>query len=53
MAPSPPFAGRATAEPLGRSTPAAPAPQSNADDLFGDQKKDDFEIPAFLRRQSN
>jgi cell division protein FtsZ len=53
MAPNPPFAGRATAEPLGRSTPAAPAPQANADDLFGDQKKDDFEIPAFLRRQSN
>jgi cell division protein FtsZ len=53
MSPNPPFTGRATAEPLARNMPAAPAPQANADDLFGDQKKDDFEIPAFLRRQSN
>jgi cell division protein FtsZ len=29
-------------------------PQSVADDLFPDHKKDDqFEIPAFLRRQTN
>src|ERR1700722_2973878 len=53
MAPTPPFASRATAEPIGRSSQPAGAPQANSDDLFGDQKKDDFEIPAFLRRQSN
>jgi len=33
---------------------ASNAPQANADDLFPDFKKDDqFEIPAFLRRQTN
>jgi len=32
----------------------ADAPKSNADDLFPDHKRDEqFEIPAFLRRQSN
>ena len=30
------------------------APRANADDLFPDHKRDEqFEIPAFLRRQSN
>jgi len=53
MAPAPAFASRATAEPLARSAQSAAAPQANADDLFADHKKDDFEIPAFLRRQSN
>ena len=35
--------------------PQPPEPQrSNADDLFPDHKRDEqFEIPAFLRRQSN
>jgi cell division protein FtsZ len=34
--------------------PAAEAPRNNADDLFPDHKRDEqFEIPAFLRRQSN
>jgi hypothetical protein len=29
-------------------------PRNNADDLFPDHKRDEqFEIPAFLRRQSN
>ena len=33
---------------------ASSAPQANADDLFPDFKKEDqFEIPAFLRRQTN
>jgi hypothetical protein len=41
-----------TREVLG-SRPAAPS-QANAEDLFPDFKKDDrFEIPAFLRRQTN
>jgi cell division protein FtsZ len=53
MSPTPPYAGRATAEPLGRNAQSAASPQNNADDLFADQKKDEFEIPAFLRRQSN
>jgi cell division protein FtsZ len=53
IAPTPPFAGRAAAEPISRNAQTAAPPQSNADDLFADQKKDDFEIPAFLRRQSN
>jgi hypothetical protein len=31
-----------------------PAPQQNAEDLFPEHKKEDqFEIPAFLRRQQN
>jgi cell division protein FtsZ len=49
---------RATVEIMPRN--AAPqqratnAPQANADDLFPDFKKEDqFEIPAFLRRQTN
>jgi len=34
--------------------PQAEAPRANADDLFPDHKRDEqFEIPAFLRRQSN
>ncbi len=53
MTPAAPYAGRAGAEPLGRGAQAAAAQQANADDLFADHKKDDFEIPAFLRRQSN
>jgi hypothetical protein len=33
---------------------AQPEPQRNNDDLFPDHKRDEqFEIPAFLRRQSN
>jgi cell division protein FtsZ len=46
-------APRATAQPM---TPAtAPVdPRSNGEDLFPDHKRDEqFEIPAFLRRQSN
>ncbi len=44
-------AGRATSEPLLRQaqTPA----QTGADDLFPDHEGSDFEIPAFLRRQTN
>ncbi|MDB5740084.1 MAG: cell division protein FtsZ, partial [Alphaproteobacteria bacterium] len=45
-------APRATAQTM----PQAPAeaPRTNADDLFPDHKRDEqFEIPAFLRRQSN
>jgi len=48
---------RATAQHLVRNTPparSAPEPQSGGEDLFPDFKKEDqFEIPAFLRRQSN
>ncbi|HSM95894.1 MAG TPA: cell division protein FtsZ [Rhizomicrobium sp.] len=46
---------RATTQVMGRGEPPRqPAPQSNADDLFPESKKDDqFEIPAFLRRQQN
>jgi cell division protein FtsZ len=49
---------RATAQVLSRATtevqrPVA-KPTGNADDLFPDHKKEDqFDIPAFLRRQSN
>jgi cell division protein FtsZ len=53
IAPTAPFAGGATAEPISRNAQTAATPQSNADDLFADHKKDDFEIPAFLRRQSS
>ena len=52
----PRVAPRATTQVMGRSEPPRqqPAPQSNADDLFPESKKDDqFEIPAFLRRQQN
>ncbi|MEI9988817.1 MAG: cell division protein FtsZ [Rhizomicrobium sp.] len=48
-------APRATAQPIARP-PAAepPKPSTLADDLFPDHKRDEqFEIPAFLRRQSN
>ena len=44
---------RATVQPLQQQQPAE-APRANADDLFPDHKRDEqFEIPAFLRRQSN
>ncbi len=42
--------GRATAQPMQRAEPLPPT----GDDLFPDHKRDEqFEIPAFLRRQSN
>ena len=49
---------RATVQVMTRSTPqqqrAGSGPQANGDDLFPDFKKEDqFEIPAFLRRQTN
>jgi cell division protein FtsZ len=50
---------RAAAAPRATAQPMAPMPQpepqrSNGDDLFPDHKRDEqFEIPAFLRRQSN
>jgi cell division protein FtsZ len=48
---------RATAQPIARpqaQATDAPKPQTLADDLFPDHKRDEqFEIPAFLRRQSN
>ncbi|HEX4293771.1 MAG TPA: cell division protein FtsZ [Rhizomicrobium sp.] len=49
---------RASSQVMTRTTPAAePAKQAtpnSADDLFPDHKRDDqFEIPAFLRRQTN
>jgi cell division protein FtsZ len=48
-----PAAARATVQPLQQQTPAE-APRANPDDLFPDHKRDEqFEIPAFLRRQSN
>ena len=48
-------APRATAQVVSRNNePQRSATQSTADDLFPDHKKDDqFEIPAFLRRQTN
>jgi cell division protein FtsZ len=49
-------APRATTQVMGRGEQPRqqPAPQSNADDLFPESRKDDqFEIPAFLRRQQN
>jgi hypothetical protein len=47
-------AARATAQPM-RSAQPAPAPQAPpTDDLFPDHARDEqFEIPAFLRRQSS
>ncbi|GAA0546976.1 cell division protein FtsZ [Rhizomicrobium palustre] len=33
--------------------PQRPAPQMGDSDLFPEHKRDDFEIPAFLRRQTN
>jgi len=46
---------RASAQPLPPMPQAqGEAPRNNADDLFPDHKRDEqFEIPAFLRRQSN
>ncbi|HEY0266577.1 MAG TPA: hypothetical protein VGC16_07490, partial [Rhizomicrobium sp.] len=46
---------RATAQVMPvQQQPAGEAPRTNADDLFPDHKRDEqFEIPAFLRRQSN
>jgi cell division protein FtsZ len=47
---------RASAQPMARPQPEPQraAPQNGAQDLFGDQKQDEqFEIPAFLRRQMN
>ncbi len=50
-----PAAPRATAQVMARTAQEPPRPaQNSADDLFPDHKKDDqFEIPAFLRRQTN
>lgn len=46
-----PAAARATVQPLQQQ---GDAPRANPDDLFPDHKRDEqFEIPAFLRRQSN
>ncbi|MEI9888484.1 MAG: cell division protein FtsZ [Rhizomicrobium sp.] len=46
---------RATAQPMARPAAEAPRPAASlADDLFPEHKRDEqFEIPAFLRRQSN
>jgi hypothetical protein len=49
-------APRATAQVMarGQDPQRNPAPQQNAEDLFPEHKKEDqFEIPAFLRRQQN
>ncbi|MBI3677626.1 MAG: cell division protein FtsZ [Proteobacteria bacterium] len=50
-------AGRATSQVMSRTQAdnrVAPQATNSADDLFPDHKKDDqFEIPAFLRRQTN
>ena len=51
-------APRATAQTMQGAMPPMPqqteAPRNNAEDLFPDHKRDEqFEIPAFLRRQSN
>ena len=49
-------APRATAQPHAAPMPQPQGepPRNNADDLFPDHKRDEqFEIPAFLRRQSN
>jgi cell division protein FtsZ len=43
---------RAAAQPLSRQNQTSPA-QAAADDLFPDHEGGDFEIPAFLRRQTN
>jgi cell division protein FtsZ len=52
-----PAESRATVQVMTRNAPpqrATNAAQANADDLFPDFKKEDqFEIPAFLRRQTN
>ncbi|HEY6579164.1 MAG TPA: cell division protein FtsZ [Rhizomicrobium sp.] len=51
----PQMAPRATAQPVARSAqaPRPAAAHDNADDLFPEHDKPDFEIPAFLRRQTN
>jgi cell division protein FtsZ len=47
-------APRATAQTMPQPQQPMEAPRGNADDLFPDHKRDEqFEIPAFLRRQSN
>jgi cell division protein FtsZ len=47
-------APRATAQTLPQQQAPAEAAKANGDDLFPDHKRDEqFEIPAFLRRQSN
>ena len=52
--PAPAASPRAAAQPLARPSGETPRPQTLADDLFPDHKRDEqFEIPAFLRRQSN
>jgi len=54
-----PAAQRATSQVVARAPTeqvraAPPAPQKQAEDLFPDHKRDEqFEIPAFLRRQTN
>ena len=57
MSAAQPAESRATVQVMARNAAAqraAPATQANADDLFPDFKKEDqFEIPAFLRRQTN
>ncbi|HEY2444405.1 MAG TPA: cell division protein FtsZ [Rhizomicrobium sp.] len=55
MAPGPQYGPRPPAQAVARETPGPrPVAQGNAEDLFPDFKKDDqFEIPAFLRRQTN
>jgi cell division protein FtsZ len=51
-APEPRYEQRASVQPLQQAP--AEAPRANAEDLFPDHKRDEqFEIPAFLRRQSN
>jgi hypothetical protein len=54
MAPASNQGPRATAQTMPQPQQPAEAPRGNADDLFPDHKRDEqFEIPAFLRRQSN
>ncbi len=56
IAQRPAVAPRATVQVMGRGqeAPRNPAPMTTEEDLFPEHKKDDqFEIPAFLRRQQN
>ncbi len=54
MAPASSQGPRATAQTMPQPQQPVEAPRGNADDLFPDHKRDEqFEIPAFLRRQSN
>jgi hypothetical protein len=52
-----PAAQRATSQVMSRATTPADPPRAagpKRDDLFPEQKRDDqFDIPAFLRRQQN